>query len=228
MDFTPLRAKYLERQLAGDRRGALRLLQEEGLGRGASVAELQFSVIAEAQREIGRLWQENRISIAQEHLATAISQLALAQLFQLAAAAPRSGRKVMVACVEGELHDLPARLLADHLDLEGFEVHFVGANVPTDALLDLVALERPEVLALSVTMSFHAGALRSAVRRLKERFPQLPLMVGGHACQWSPGLLDELAASGARCAADARDAVALLTALLPSRPAQGEGPEAAP
>lgn len=219
MDFTELRQRYLARQLAGDRRGAIRLLQDEGLSRGASVSELQFQVIGEAQREIGRLWQENRISIAQEHLATAISQLALAQLYQLAAAAPRADRKILVACVEGELHDFPARLLADHLDLAGFDVHFVGANVPTDALLDLVALERPDVVALSITMSFHAGALKTAVRRLRERFPDLPVMVGGHACRWSPGLLEEVgAAGGARCASDARDAVAVLTTLLRGRP----------
>ncbi len=38
-----------------------------------------FDVIQKTQREIGRLWQENRITIADEHVATAISQLALAR-----------------------------------------------------------------------------------------------------------------------------------------------------
>lgn len=154
-DLATLRARYLAAQLAGDRREALRLLIEEGLKCGASVEDVQLRVIQEAQREIGVLWQENRISIAEEHMATAISSLALAHVFQHASSRPANGRKVVVACVDGELHDFPARLVADALDLEGFDVRFLGASVPVEALLAVLAKEQPDLLALSVTMSFN-------------------------------------------------------------------------
>jgi hypothetical protein len=42
---------------------------EQGIGAGASVFDVQVEVIQAAQREIGRLWQENQISIAEEHMA---------------------------------------------------------------------------------------------------------------------------------------------------------------
>ncbi|HET7402993.1 MAG TPA: B12-binding domain-containing protein, partial [Usitatibacter sp.] len=58
--------RYLEAQLSGDRREAVRLVLEEGIGEGHSVRTLQAGVVQAAQREIGRLWQQNRISIAQE------------------------------------------------------------------------------------------------------------------------------------------------------------------
>src|SRR5690349_3730573 len=80
--YPELVKRYVEAQLAGDRDAAIRLLMEEGLEKGVSVAELQLDVIQRAQREIGRLWQENKISVAQEHLATAISQLVLAHLYR--------------------------------------------------------------------------------------------------------------------------------------------------
>ncbi len=207
-----LRGLYLAAQLRGDRRGAIRLLLEEGLGQGARVEDLQFQVIGEAQQEIGRLWQENRISIAQEHLATAISQLALAQLFHAAQARGPRGKKVLVACVEGELHDFPARLLADHLELEGYEVRFLGASVPTDSLLQMVRAEAPDLLALSVTMNFHLEAVREAMRRLRTDFPLLPVVLGGHACGWMPGLAGEVDAQGS--ARDAREATGLIARVL--------------
>lgn len=212
MDLTDLRDRYLALQLKGDRRGAVRLLVEEGLGRGVPVPELQFEVIQAAQREIGRLWEENRISVAQEHLATAISQVALAQLYQATVGQPRSGKTILVACVDGELHDFPARLLADHLDLQGYDVRFLGASVPIDDLLGFIEAERPHLVALSVTMSFHAEKLRETVRAVKARFPVMPVVAGGHACQWAEGLAKEAGAAG--CAGDGRDAAELIRRVL--------------
>src|SRR5688500_827429 len=84
LELAALRERYVAAQLAGSRREVLRLVVEEGLERGATVGQLQAHVIRAAQAEIGRLWQHNRISIAQEHLATALSQLAMAHLFQCA------------------------------------------------------------------------------------------------------------------------------------------------
>jgi methanogenic corrinoid protein MtbC1 len=175
-----LRDQYLHTQLAGDRRAALQFI-EGALRAGHSVASVRARVVQAAQREIGRLWQEDRISIAQEHLATAISQLALAHLFQHSEFRARLGRKIIVSCVPGELHDLPARLLADALDVDGYDVRFLGADVPLPDLLDAIAIERPDLLALSVTMIFNLPSLRETLRRVRASNPALRIAVGGHA-----------------------------------------------
>src|SRR5688572_4354269 len=117
LDLERLRSDYLAALLHGERRAALKLVVEHGVRLGARVDDLHSAVIQECQREIGRLWQENLISIAQEHQATAISQLVLAHLYDLAPRAADNDKRVVVACVEGELHDFPSRLVADALDL---------------------------------------------------------------------------------------------------------------
>lgn len=189
--LTALCDRYLAAQLAGNRREALRLVLDEGLGAGYPVHALQCEVVQAAQREIGRLWQQNRISIAQEHMATAISQVALSRLFEEAKPLARLGYKVIVTCVEGEYHEFPARLVADFLDLGGFDVRYLGANVPHDHLAKMIAEEAPDLLALSVTMSYNARSLREAVARVRSAFPSLPILVGGHALQWEPRLAIE-------------------------------------
>lgn len=149
--------------------------------RGVCHADAQ-AVIQEAQRRIGRMWQDNQITIAQEHMATAISQLVLSHVYQQAEAAPHNGRSVIVACVEGELHDFPARLVADALDLAGFGVRYLGANVPTHALLAMVREEKPDLVVLSVTMSSNVQALHQVVARLRDEIGgELPIAVGGSA-----------------------------------------------
>jgi len=208
-----LRARYLSAQRTGDRRAALRVV-EDGLGQGVSVNALQLEVIQAAQHEIGRLWQENRISIAQEHMATAISHMALAHLYDEAERAPENHKRVLVACVQGELHDFPARLVADALDLAGFDVRYLGADVPTPNLIDMLLQEPPDLLALSATMHFNFPSLQSAVLRIRERVGRsLPIMVGGAALTAaSSGSAQPLAIDGT--AANAPEMVARARQLL--------------
>lgn len=181
VNLPELRDRYVTMQLAGDRRAALRFI-DESLSAGISAAEVSSHIVAAAQREIGRLWQENRISIAQEHMATAISQVVLAHIFRHAEYRPRVGKKVLVACVPGEHHDFPARLLADELDLAGYDVRFLGSDVPLEALLRMIATEEPHLVALSVTMLFNLQSLRETVRAVRAQLgPTPPISVGGHA-----------------------------------------------
>ena len=187
-------ASYLKAQLGGDRREALRLIMDDGLKRGLSCLDIH-KVIQQAQTEIGRLWQEDRITIAQEHMATAISQVVLSHVYQYADAPSPNGKGVLVACVEGELHDFPSRLVADALDMAGFEVRYLGASVPCKHLLAMVDAHRPDLLVLSVTMTFNVPALREAARSVREKHPSLPLAVGGSAFAWHPGLAAEVGAN---------------------------------
>ncbi len=169
-------------QLAGDRQEALRLVIEEGVEAGLAVSSVATGVIGEAQREIGRLWELNRISVADEHMATAISQLALSYLYRHATPAPALQRSVLVACVEGELHGFPARLAADALDLAGFAVTYLGENVPSRSLADMCRSRPPDLLALSATMGFHLSRVREATRCVREALAHpCPILVGGQA-----------------------------------------------
>lgn len=207
-----LRAQYVAAQLQGDRRRAIELIVEQGLGDGASVEMLQLHVIQEAQREIGQLWQQNAITVAQEHMATAISNAALAHLYDRADRGRPNGHKVVVACVDGELHDLPARLVADALDLAGFDVRYLGACVPTDSLLTIVKSERPQLVALSATMDFNLPTLETAIARLRRDGPsECSIIAGGSA---GVRACADAAAGAHGSAADAAQTVTLAKRLL--------------
>lgn len=211
--YPELVQRYVEAQLAGDREAAIRLVVEEGLEKGVSVAELQLDVIQRAQREIGRLWQENRISVAQEHLATAISQLVLAHLYRHLPRPRRNGKGVLLTCVEGESHEMGARLAADFLEMAGFTVRFLGASVPTESLLAMIAKQPPDLVALSVTMTFNLPAARTALERIRAQTGgRIPVLIGGHALSWTPELRDQLRVPAT--GDDARELVAAAKRIL--------------
>ena len=181
-DYNALRTRYLAAQLVGDRQGALRLVMEEGIAAGVTVPDLVLQVIQPAQYEIGRLWQENRISVAQEHLATAVSQLVLAHLYPHLPREARRGRTALVATVEGELHDMGARVTADFLEMAGYDVRYLGASVPADHLVAMIEETKPHLLALSTTIPTHLPMVRRTVDRVCEATKgQLPILLGGRA-----------------------------------------------
>ena len=186
-ELTPLMQRYLAAQLAGDRHEALRVVLEDGVERGIDVSQLQLGVIQPAQYEIGRLWQENQITVVQEHLATGISQLALAHLYRYLRRGPRNGALALVACVEGEHHDMGARVAADHLEMRGYDVRYLGASVPTYSLIDEIRKQRPRLVAISATMPQHLLAVRGAVSAVCEAAPEAAIAVGGRAFVDVPG-----------------------------------------
>ena len=95
---------------------------------------------------------------------------------------PRLNRTVLVACVEGEMHDMAARIATDLLDSYGFDTVYLGANCPTDQLVPKIRSAHADALALSVTMTFHvATALRTVERLRSELGPDFPIIIGGEA-----------------------------------------------
>lgn len=185
---------YLDAQLAGDRRAALRALLDGGAANGLEVRDL-YAAVELAQYEIGRLWQENKVTVAQEHLATAISQIALAHLYAELPHDHPNGKNVLVACVGGELHDLGARMTADFFEMAGFDVRYLGCDVPVPSLTAMIRDESPDLLILSVTMTFNVPSLRQTVTVARDAGGDaLALGIGGQALVWTPNLPEQLGA----------------------------------
>ena len=210
-DFQEMRRRYLDAQLQGDRRAALALV-DGLLAEGASIGSLRREVVQWAQREIGDLWQLDRISVAQEHSATAISQVVLAHLFHRSPLAASRGQRIVIACVPGELHEFPARLMADALDAAGYDTHFLGADVPLAALLHEIERRPPDLLALSLTMQFNLASLFDTLAAVRRAAPLLMLAVGGRAIDESSERWAELGVAVA--ARDAETMIPALDALL--------------
>ncbi|MGV3519080.1 cobalamin B12-binding domain-containing protein [Luteitalea sp.] len=174
-----LRDRFLDAQLRGDRRQAVQVLLDEGLGRGATPTDLLLRVITPAQHEIGRLWEGNQVSVADEHVATAISQLAMSYLYSRTSPMEVRREHVLIACVEGEWHDMGARVAADVLEHHGFSVRLLGPSVPVADLADRIRAEAPDVVLLSMTMPMHEASLSRTLDALRRDFPTLPVLAGG-------------------------------------------------
>lgn len=201
VNSSQLRDAFIEAQLAGDRVRGLELMAD-GLASGMSVKDLHLEVIQQAQQEIGRMWVANEITVAREHAASAIAQLALAQLYPHLPRAESNGWRVVLACVEGEQHELAARIGNDFLEMAGFDVIYLGADTPADAVVEALAENHAHILALSITMSYHWPALERTIRTAQNAAPDVMLVVGGRAVEDKSDALTEM---GVVCSAARAD-----------------------
>jgi MerR family transcriptional regulator, light-induced transcriptional regulator len=176
---------------AADVAGAYRIASRP-LERGMPLCALYQRVIAPAMHELGRLWEVGAITVADEHLATGLTHRVLAairppELIEQGFDSSSNRPCALLAAVQGEQHALGLRMVADLLEDCGYQVAYLGADVPTEALLQAVRTLSPTLVGLTATMPESTHRLEGAVGALRETDPQLPLFLGGQGSR-SPRL----------------------------------------
>ena len=172
---------YVRALLNGDDRAAFQIIHQMVLAR-RPITDVYLNLITPALVEIGQLWCDGEIGVGLEKLA---SNLVLKHMDRLrgiySSEGQRLPQRILVACVEGELHCIGARMVADLLDIEGWAVDFLGADVPTSALIETVKIRRPDLVALSVRTSSGLDHARRLVGELMTMADQPKIILGGQA-----------------------------------------------
>lgn len=151
---------YLDRLDAGDLRGAVQVCTRL-VDAGHPVDTVVADVLTPAQAEVGARWERAAITVAEEHTATAITDAALAALAH-DLAEPTGATPLLMVCVEGEWHSLPARMTATRLEARGWPVRFLGASAPAEDIAAYAAALQPLAAVISATLaSFLPGAART-------------------------------------------------------------------
>ena len=182
--------------------------------KGISIEDVYLKIFQNVQYEIGRLWQLNEISIAQEHYATSITQLIMSQLYPKIFTSYKKGKKSLTTCIGDELHELGIRMVADLLELNGWDTIHLGSNTPAAEILNILEDKKIDLLAISVTLPDQleeSKDLISAVRK-NEKLSQLKIIVGGKLFMQNDNLWQKIGADG--FARDAKEAVKVADSLL--------------
>jgi methanogenic corrinoid protein MtbC1 len=212
-----LAREYLDALLRGERSAASRMVLDAVEKGKVPVKDVYLHVFQRTQHEIGRLWQTNRLSVAQEHYCTAATQLIMSQLYPYIFAGPRNGRSLVATCVSGDLHEIGVRMISDFFEMEGWDTFYVGANAPKADLLRTLAERRADVLAVSATMTFHVRAVADLIAGVHEAHgDRVKVLVGGYPFNVDPGLWRTVGAdASARDAAEAIELAGGLTGGFP-------------
>lgn len=176
-DWAALRHTYFDRLAPADVHAGAHMIERLVVG-GASIDTVIREVLRPAQIEVGRRWQTNEWTVADEHAASAVTEAAL---MAAAVSAPQSAGTsnglVVLACADGEWHTLPLRMVTEVLVAAGFQCVFLGASVPSLHLRDYLEKARPLALALNCSTALSLDGAGESIEAAHAA--GVPVLVGG-------------------------------------------------
>jgi len=197
---------YLEYLLSKDKQGASEHIRQL-LDQGVTIPEIYMDVIQPALYEIGWLWQTNKISVADEHLATVISQFIMTTLYPDIFSTEKNDKKVLGAALGSELHEIGIRMVMDMFEYSGYQTQYLGANMPIDAFIAYANDFQPDIIALSITLGMHLNTLKQTIQEIRnhKNLAHIKILVGGQPLSMHDNLYKTIGADG--YAKDAKEAL---------------------
>ncbi len=188
------------------------------LEQGVSIQDIYMYILQPVQYEVGRLWQCGEIHVAQEHYCTAATQSIMSALYPQWLTAHRAlhTRRLVSACVGEEQHEMGIRMLTDFFEMEGWDTYYLGANVPDHSLLEAIVSYEADLVALSVTMTFHLHLVEQLITTIRRNrhTAHMKIIVGGLPFNIDRELWKKVGADG--YAPDAKEAIHLADTLVPA------------
>ncbi len=186
-NLAELRKSWLQACQAFDEKTAERVLSQSFALHPAETVVVE--VLQKGLSEIGQGWYRGAVTVQQEHFASA---LALRRLDAMIAAAPPPTRKgrILVACPPGEDHTFAPLLITLFLRHRGWDVVYLGANVPLAQMADTIQQVRPRLIVMTAMQLRSAAALGEMARFLEAE--KTPLAYGGLIFNRTPDLRERI------------------------------------
>jgi MerR family transcriptional regulator, light-induced transcriptional regulator len=158
--------QFLDQAASGDLTGATQtVLHADDLG--MPLLPLFQDVLTPALCEVGERWARGELAVGQEKEISELARDLIAELSLRHARPNPHGPVVVAACVEGEHHDLGLRMVCGLLQAQGWQVHFLGADVAPRFLLEAVQLHQPAVVLLSAMLEPRLPAIAAAIEAVE-------------------------------------------------------------
>lgn len=213
----PFLLRYMQPLLAGRRAECFGIVQGQ-LEAGTPAEELVCNVVWPAMLQVRRLYDDDRINLATEHMACRINRVVADQLQARLKSAPPRHRRVIVTCADTQHEELGAQMAADLLQADGWETYFLGGGVPDDELVNLIGQLRPSVLFIFGALPEAIANTRALIHRIRGIgvCPEMNILVSGGIFSRADGLWQEVGADA--YAAGPADILQIAANLGPRQP----------
>ncbi|MEE4254589.1 MAG: cobalamin-dependent protein [Desulfuromusa sp.] len=162
------------------------------------IEHFYLNILQPVLYEVGILWEKGEISVAQEHLASAIVSRVMVSANLIAEQASIFSGRAVVAASPNEFHEIGAAMISDVLEHDGWDIDYLGANVPQEDLLQHLRDFQPTFLALSATLPFNVEKIQSIISQIRQdqALKEIKVMVGGRVFNDNAELWKTIGADG--------------------------------
>jgi methanogenic corrinoid protein MtbC1 len=191
----PLLMRYMQPLLAGRRAECFSVI-DEAVRVGTPAEELICDVVWPAMSQVERLFRDDRINCAIEHMACRINRTLADRLQACLPQEARNGKRIVITCASGVAEETGAQVVADLLQADGWEVYVLGGGVPQDEILALIGHIRPDALLIFGTRPEDVPETRHLVEFIRDIgvCPTMNIVVSGGIYNRADGLWQEVGA----------------------------------
>jgi 5-methyltetrahydrofolate--homocysteine methyltransferase len=174
-----IRERLAAAVIAGDSEGVAALV-DEALAAGLPAMAISNEGLLPGLEDVGRRFGAGRIFLPQVMQSAETMQAAFARLKEVLAGdpGPRLGR-ILMATVEGDIHDIGKNIVCTLLENHGFEVIDLGKNVPAARILAAAQQHRVDAVGLSALMTTTIQQMDNVIAQLRAAGIRTFTMVGG-------------------------------------------------
>ncbi|APG28354.1 5-methyltetrahydrofolate--homocysteine methyltransferase [Syntrophotalea acetylenivorans] len=175
----PIRDRLAEAIIKGDQDGVLELI-EAALAEGLSASQISNEGLMPGLEEIGRRFGANQVFLPQVMLSAETMQSAFGRLKQELADEGGAGLgRILMATVEGDIHDIGKNIVCTLLENHGFEVIDLGKNVSAATIVEQAQQLQVDAVGLSALMTTTIHQMEVTIEKLREAGVKVFTMVGG-------------------------------------------------
>jgi len=195
MPLTSLMTQYMDSLLKGER-ARCRAVVEGALNQGVAARIVIEDLLWPAMEQVDKLFRDDRINVASEHMATRINRVLADQVQMHVPRSQPNGRRVVITCAHDEPEELGGQMCADLFEADGWDVYFVGGGVPHDEVLSLVGQLQPSVLVIFGSKPADAPRIRDLCLTIRDvnSAPSMNIIVSGGGFNRAEGLWQEVQA----------------------------------
>lgn len=185
---------------------------KEAVEQGEEASVLLNDILIPAINEVGDLFDKQKYFLPQlissaESMKTAIDYL---EPYLQAGKKDENLPTIVIATVEGDIHDIGKNLVALMLKNYGYRVIDLGKDVPKETIIETAIQEKADVIALSALMTTTMQEMRNVINYAKEKGVDAKVIIGGAVI--TEDYAEEIGADG--YSKDAAEAVKLVKRLL--------------
>jgi 5-methyltetrahydrofolate--homocysteine methyltransferase len=175
----PIRERLAAAIIGGDAEGIVALV-EIALAEGLTPLQVSNEGLLPGLEEVGRRFGENRVFLPQVMLSAETMQAAFGRLKQeMSGAQVPAPARILMATVEGDIHDIGKNIVCTLLENHGFEVIDLGKNVPANRIVEAALAQKADAVGLSALMTTTLQQMEVTIAALRAAGIKVFTMVGG-------------------------------------------------
>ena len=151
----------------------------EGLIKSREPLDIINSEIIPALDTVGKGFEEKRVFLPGLLMSAEAANSAFSVIRESTPAAAKSGKKIVLATVKGDIHDIGKNIVKLIFESYGYEVTDLGRDVKPEEILNALRRSGAELLGLSALMTTTLLAMEETVALVKRELPRVKIMVGG-------------------------------------------------